>query len=72
MKTTELVIPEVGLIALTRAILGMGVGLLVSGKVREQTRRPVGWSLVAVGVLTTFPLLATVFARRPKKRWWQR
>jgi uncharacterized membrane protein YfcA len=56
MKTHALKIPEIGLIALTRAMLGAGVGLLLADRISPEQRRAIGWTLVAVGALTTIPL----------------
>jgi hypothetical protein len=56
MKTHALKIPEIGLIALTRAMFGAGVGLLLADKISPEQRRAIGWTLVAVGALTTIPL----------------
>jgi hypothetical protein len=61
MKKHDVTIPEIGLIAATRAMLGAGVALLLSDKLTPEQRRAVGWTLVAVGVLTTFPLALEVF-----------
>ncbi|HJT82471.1 MAG TPA: hypothetical protein VJ719_14850 [Chthoniobacterales bacterium] len=61
MKTAELAIPEVGAIALTRAILGVGIGLLIQDKIPERQRPTIGWICVAVGILTTIPLAFHVF-----------
>jgi hypothetical protein len=61
MKKHDVTIPEIGLIAVTRVMLGAGVGLLLSDKLAAEQRRAVGWTLVAVGVLTTFPLALEVF-----------
>jgi hypothetical protein len=58
MQRTPLSIPEIGLIAGTRAALGAGVGLLLSQRMTTEQRKAVGWTLVAVGVVTTFPILA--------------
>ena len=60
MLTTRLVLPEVGALALTRAALGVGVGLLLAERMSPPTRRRVGWSLLAVGVVTTVPLVARI------------
>jgi len=60
MKKHDVTIPEIGLIAVTRVMLGAGVGLLLSDKLAPEQRRAVGWTLVAVGVLTTFPLALEV------------
>ena len=61
MKKRELTIPEIGLIAGTRALLGAGVALLLSEKMDHEQRRAVGWTLFLVGLLTTIPLVAEVF-----------
>jgi hypothetical protein len=64
MITTELRLPELGLIAATRGVLGTGIGLLLAGKLREDRRKRVGWTLVAIGALTTIPLASLAFERR--------
>jgi hypothetical protein len=63
MKTRELTVAEIGLIASTRAMLGAGVGLLVSDKLSNEQRWAVGWTLVFVGVVTTVPLLMNVLRK---------
>ena len=64
MFTTEIRLPELALLAGTRGALGAGVGLLLSDKLSEEQRKNIGWTLVAVGVLTTIPLAALLFGRR--------
>ena len=64
MITTELRLPELGLVAGTRGLLGAGIGLLIAGRLSDSQRRDIGWTLVAVGVLTTLPLALMVFDRR--------
>ena len=66
MKKVELPIPELGLIAVTRGILGAGIGLLLAGRLSERERTVVGRILVAVGVLSTIPLAIDVLTRRRK------
>ena len=61
MKNIELELPELGLLAITRAALGAGVGLLVSSLLDEKQRRAAGIALVLVGVLTTIPFAVKVF-----------
>ena len=53
-------LPELGLIAMTRGMLGVGIGLLLSEVLDRRTARSVGIALAAVGVLTTVPLLLRV------------
>jgi putative Mn2+ efflux pump MntP len=59
-KKVTLALPELGLIAMTRAMLGVGIGLLLSEALDKRTARGVGIALAAVGVLTTVPLLLHV------------
>ena len=61
MKSKEVTVPELALIAGTRGMLGAGIGLLLSGKLSREQRRAVGWTLVAVGAVTTIPLVIEVF-----------
>ena len=56
-KTATLMVSEIGMIALTRGALGVGIGLLLSNSRKREERRSAGIALVAVGVLTTIPLL---------------
>lgn len=55
MKTIELKWPEAGLFAMTRVMLGAGIGLLASAKLDDRQRRAAGIALLLVGVLTTVP-----------------
>jgi hypothetical protein len=67
MALTErgLTIPEIMLIAGTRVALGVGVGLLISERLNKDQRKGAGWALLAVGVLTTFPIVRGVLAKPP-------
>jgi hypothetical protein len=57
MKQHEVTVPQIGLISGTRAMLGAGIALLLSEKLSDEQRRAIGWTLVAVGALTTIPLV---------------
>ena len=64
-KTVTL--PEIGLIAGTRALLGAGLGLLLAPRFDDEQRRAVGWTLFAVGAISTLPLVADlIFADEPE------
>jgi hypothetical protein len=63
MKQLSLTIPELGLIAGTRAALGAGIALLLSDQLDAERRRAVGWTLLAVGVISTIPLIAEVLGK---------
>jgi hypothetical protein len=64
MIKAELTLPEIGLIAGTRGLLGAGIALLVADRLEREQRKAVGWTLVGVGVLTTIPLAIDVFSKR--------
>src|SRR5512143_2971957 len=57
MKQVHLTLPEIGLIAGTRGMLGAGIALLLGSRLDESRRKQVGWGLVAAGALSTVPLI---------------
>jgi uncharacterized membrane protein len=61
MRETRISLPELALVAGTRAALGGGLGLLLADRLRPEQRRAVGWTLFLVGALTTIPLALEVF-----------
>jgi hypothetical protein len=63
MKTVEISIPKVALIAGTRGMLGTGIGLLLADRLPGPRRRAVGWSLLTIGVLSTIPLALSLFRK---------
>jgi hypothetical protein len=63
MIRAELALPEIGLIAVTRGLLGAGIALLFADRLHAEQRKSVGWTLVGVGALTTIPLLIDVFSK---------
>ena len=64
MTKTQISLPELGLIASTRAALGAGIGLLLADRLSEEQRRAVGWTLLAFGAMTTVPLAFQVLGHR--------
>ena len=60
MRQATLSIPEVGIIAATRGMLGAGVALLLAGKISEEKRPKIGWPLLAIGALSTVPLVIDI------------
>ena len=64
MKTAELTLPEIALIAGTRGILGAGLALLLGDLLKEEQRKAVGWALFLIGAISTIPLVMDVFSKR--------
>jgi len=64
MRRYNIALPEMAIVAATRGMAGAGVGLLVSEYLRPETRRTVGWTLLAIGALSTIPIAMTLFGRR--------
>ncbi len=56
MRRVKLSLPEIGILAGTRGMLGAGAGLLLAEKVRKH-RKGVGWTLLGIGVLSTIPFV---------------
>jgi hypothetical protein len=57
MNRVPLSFPEIGIIGSTRAAFGVGLGLLLAPRLSDEQRRAVGWTLVAVGAITTLPIV---------------
>jgi hypothetical protein len=56
MREVPLTLPEIGMINITRFIIGTGAGLLLAGKLDNKARRAVGLTLVTVGSLFSIPV----------------
>jgi len=63
MRRISLRVPEIGFIAGTRAALGAGLGLLLADKLNRRQRRKVGRVLLAIGAVTTAPILVKVIRK---------
>jgi hypothetical protein len=59
-KKVNMAVPEIALIAITRVVLGVGAGSLLSNALNKEARRAVGLPLLLVGILTTVPLALRV------------
>jgi hypothetical protein len=64
MMERKLSIAEIMLIGGTRVALGVGIGLLISGRLNRDQRKAAGLALALVGGLTTIPLAIGVFGKR--------
>ena len=67
MRTFDVTFPELAFVAATRGFAGAGIGLLLADSIKPETRKAVGWTLLALGVLSTAPIAASVIRRsRPR------
>lgn len=74
MRQTQISLPELALIAGTRAIAGAGIGLLLADRLPETQRKAVGWTLLLVGAAVTIPLAVEVLGNSLPNRMteWER
>ena len=63
MQNIHVTIPELVVVALTRGLAGVGIGLLVSEHLSPTQRRTAGWGLLALGALSTIPLGLRILPR---------
>jgi len=63
MRERGISLPELGLVAGTRAALGAGLGLLLADRLDADQRKAVGWTLLLVGLVTTVPLAMEVLGK---------
>jgi hypothetical protein len=70
MKERSLTLPDIMLIGGTRLALGAGIALLLAQKLNGDQRRGAGWALLAVGALTTIPLVIKVLGKRDQPSAW--
>ena len=64
MMERKLTVLEIALIAGTRAFLGIGIGLLISGRLTDDQRKAAGLAFALVGALTTIPLALGIIGRK--------
>jgi hypothetical protein len=60
MKTVVLTLPTLAVAVVTRAALGVGIGLLMSDRMSRERRRAIGLALVGIGAVTTIPVVRAV------------
>ncbi len=66
MRSANVSLPVVALIAATRGLLGAGIGLLIAGRLDPDRRARLGRILLGIGAASTIPLAATVIRSRRK------
>ena len=62
-KTITVSLPEAIAVAATRAVAGVGIGLLLANQLIAPERRKLGWTLFALGALSTVPLALRLVPR---------
>jgi uncharacterized membrane protein YfcA len=67
MRHVDIPIHELAFVAGTRGMAGAGLGLLLAGYLKPETRKTVGWTLLALGALTTVPSARSVLRRSEPK-----
>jgi len=68
MRETTVTLPILGLIAVTRGMLGAGLALLVGDRLSQKQKKEAGWTLFLAGTVTTVPLLMEVLGKSRDKR----
>jgi hypothetical protein len=69
MTNVILNLPTFGFIVITRATLGVGIGLLASERLSAQRRRAFGATLIAFGAATTVPAAMSVIRGLRGSKW---
>jgi hypothetical protein len=68
MKRVALSVPEIALIGGTRAAFGAGVALLLADRLSDDQRRGAGWALLAIGAVSTVPIVAQIIGAEDASR----
>jgi len=68
MDTHAVTVPEIALVGMTRGMAGAGLGLLLGDRLAPDIRRAVGWTLLAVGIVTTVPIVMALVGSRDGTR----
>jgi hypothetical protein len=63
MRDVTITLPELALIGATRAALGAGIAFLLADRLSRNRRISIGWTLAAIGALSTIPLAFEVLGR---------
>jgi hypothetical protein len=66
MIERKLSITDIILFAGTRVALGVGIGLLLSGRLSHDQRKAAGVALAVVGGLTTVPLFIGIIGKKDR------
>jgi hypothetical protein len=64
MREIRLTLPQLSLLAGTRAALGGGIALLLGDKLTDRQRKTAGWIFFLSGVVSTIPLARLILDKR--------
>jgi F0F1-type ATP synthase assembly protein I len=64
MKRFELNVPTFGFAVATRAMIGAGLGLLLSDRIARKRRRAIGFTLLGIGAASTVPVVRALIRGR--------
>jgi hypothetical protein len=64
MKNVELNFPTLGFVIATRAMIGVGLGLLLSDRFSRSRRQTIAKALLGIGAASTVPALIAIFRGR--------
>jgi len=68
MKTYPVTFLQLGLLTGTRAIAGIGLGVLLAIRVEPRQRKAIGWSIFGTGVALYASLMADLLLRNRGKQ----
>ena len=64
MQAKTLTMPEIAVIAGTRAAIGFGAGLLLADKLDSGRRKSLGWAIFVSGLASTIPIAMRLFQKK--------
>jgi len=60
-KQLSMSIPQLGLVAATRGLIGFGAGLMLANKISRDKRKAIGLPIFIAGVASTIPIALHIF-----------
>ena len=63
-KALNVSFPDIGIVAVTRGMIGVGAGLLLANTISREKRRAIGLRLLIGGVLSTIPIAMHLLQNR--------
>jgi hypothetical protein len=64
-ETKSVTVPQIAVVAVTRAAIGFGAGLLLADKFKRVHRKTLGWTLFVSGLASTIPIAMHLFGKKP-------